>query len=281
MQNENNKQGLSPIELELQEYKLTERVQEKILSRATFVFAVFIAGLTLLGFFGGSYLIDHTARQVEQEVRKKMEKDAEILTKRLQESLADLKLSTTEILRESENAREQFKKLKDSYKELEQLNSRYSSLYSKVEDLRDKVEQTSTKVASTKKDTENLKEEVFKSLTGVPSILTFHDSVRDDGVMEVVLKGTHLGDSPKNVRIYFELRTFGFPFVEGIIDEKDIRRFNNNEIVFEFNIKEALLPLGKWGEQALKKIVLSIRIYWLDQGTEFVYEKPMMPPVIF
>jgi len=254
MPKKNHEQVLSPIEVELQEYKLTEKVQERILSRAKFIFAVFIAGFTLLGFFGGSYLIDYTSRQVEQKIHKKMEKDTEILTKRLQESLADLKLSTTEILKESEDAREQLQKLKDSYKELQDLNTRYSSLYTKVEDLHKNVERTSTKLATTKEDTESFKQAVIKTAIGIPSILASDVSVHDD-VIRVELKGAHLGDSPADVK--FEIFTPDVGSGAATIHRKDIEFWNKNKIIFEYNIGKLLILTLKSQKRFRLKIVES------------------------
>lgn len=135
MKKENNQEKISTMEIELLEYKLTEKIQSTILARAKYVFAAFIAGLTLLNIAGGAYIVEHVSQRTEREIRRELKEEAQNLKKGLQDRLAELTLSAKEILKESEKAREQLNKLKGSYRELQIINSQYSSLYNKVDDL--------------------------------------------------------------------------------------------------------------------------------------------------
>ena len=259
---------LSVRDLELHEYKLTERVQEKLLSRAKIMFGVFLAGLTFLGVFGTSLLVEHLSNKVAKDIRQQMAnktaaltRETEALNRRLTETLAALNVSAAEIQQRAEKAKGQLEALTVDYKKLEDLGSRYTKLHTEVVILSKDLNTTTTAVREARAETSSLRSSLVDSATGKPSILNASWALTPDKttLASASIFGSNLGSQPGKVRLMVtfspsthsggntSLRT---DFID--IDPQSVADWKADRIEFAFTPamrKRLTLQLKTWGPE--------------------------------
>src|SRR5262245_56099090 len=125
---ESDNKAPSDSQTELLEYKLADKVMERVLSRARLLLLAFAAGLTLLGVLGTPLVIGYVSDKVVKDIQAGMEKDSEALRRRLADSLATLNITSAEILKTAEEARAKLKRLEQDYASIEAVNSRYLTM---------------------------------------------------------------------------------------------------------------------------------------------------------
>ena len=239
MPNDQPAYKVSGAEVELLEYKLADKVQERVLSRAKYIVVPFLAGLTLLGLLGTPYMIEFISNKVVRDIQMSMEKESEVLRRRLSETLANLNVSSAEILKTTEQAKAQLKRLEQDYASIEALNNRYSAVRSEVSRIENELRQTNEAVLAAKKSTESLAKAVVETSAGRPAFLAA--SYRWDGPEEslshIQVSGTNLGDRPGRVRVQFVVRSSDgdagvrSDFVP--IDAASIRTWRNDKVDIE------------------------------------------------
>lgn len=201
---EDNQKPLSERDLELQEYKLTDRVQERLLARGKFIFGVFLAGLTLLGIVGSSFLVEHISEKVAQDIRKDLAKETDALNKRLRDTLAELNVSASEIQKVAEKSKGRLELLAGDYKKLEDLNTRYTKLHAEVEMIGKNLATTTRAVKAARVDTDSLRTALVLSTEGKPALIwiRFHWSVdKSQDFLGAIFSGANLGSRPGNGRL--------------------------------------------------------------------------------
>lgn len=240
MANEQNKKIITDEALELQEYKLTDKVQNRIISRAKYFLGAFLAGLTMLGVIGSSYLIEHISQKVAKEIRKDLMNETEVLKNRLRETLADLNVSSTEIQKIAEKSKKQLKHLESDYRSLDDLKNSYNSLYSEISDIQKKLNKTALSAKQAQKNTESLRDAIIKSAEGKPAMIGRRLKWGGDPftLREIIISGSNLGSSPGTVEISITHHRNGERTVNSKtiqIDSASFNTWSNNKIEIVFS----------------------------------------------
>jgi len=236
---------LSQEALDLAEYRVLERVQEKLIGRAKFALALFAAGLTLLGFIGGSALMTSISDSVEKELSAKLDKDAALLNERLRKTLADLNVSAGEIQKVAGDARTKLDSASADIKELSVLSANYSKLNGDVDKLSVKIAKAASTSNEALKDTKDLRSATLNAAAGRPSILGKAFSWRFESAERNDITGSNFGEHPGKVslRLVGDLdrdRSTVRKVPEGHsewlpIDAKSITLWSNTKITFSFS----------------------------------------------
>lgn len=257
IKDEKKEQIINDLKMELQEYKLTDRVQERLTKRASIVLAVFLGGVTFLGIIGGSYLIGNISQKVEKAVLKSINDDTEVLRKRLQDSLADFNIKASELKDVSNNAKKQIEEAQDNTQKLKQLSESSSALYAEVSSIQEELEKTSMKITKTAKETESLKEEIIKSTSGEPAIFTYWTKLIEKRILSYSIKGVNFGNSPKNVisTIVKDRKSNRIIFNQPV-DNKNIKVWVNNQIEWKLNLQPLI------GE--IKEVEIEVMVNWSE-----------------
>jgi hypothetical protein len=193
-------------EVELLEYKLADKVLERVVSRVKFYVLAFFAGLTLLGILSTLPIIGLISDRVAKDVQAGMEKDAEILRRRLADTLANLTLTSAEILKTTDEARAKLKRLERDYASIEAMNARYSAVQREVSRIEGDLNKA---VAGMKTKTDSLSKAIAETSAGRPALLevTSQWAGPEESLSSITVKGTNLGDRPGKFRVQLNVRT--------------------------------------------------------------------------
>lgn len=193
-------------EVELLEYKLADKVLERVISRAKYYVVAFLAGLTLLGVLGTPLLVGFVSDKVAKDIQAGMDKDAEVLRRRLADTLANLTVTSAEILKTTEGARAKLKELEKEYASIDDVNKRYTALRLDVSRIEGDLKRA---VEAAKTDTEFLKKAVVDTGAGRPAFVeaSYRWNGPEESLSAITVKGANLGDRPGKFRVQLNVRT--------------------------------------------------------------------------
>lgn len=188
MSEESKDQKYSQIEEELLEYKLTDKIQSKIISRAKFIFGVFLAGFTLLGFLGGSWVVDSISDKIETEIMANIDDQVVLFSDKLKNQLVDLMLKIERADKISLRLKDKINKIKEVYPQFQKLNEEYLKLSSETKALQTQIILTNS----------SLKQAITRSSHDEPAIINagYTES-------EINIEGINFGDDKGQVFISF------------------------------------------------------------------------------
>jgi hypothetical protein len=243
-----------PKDLEFIEWKLTSAIEQKLFLKAKIYLGVFLAGVTLFGFFGINYMVETTSRKIEKEVLQKIDRETAVLEARLRENLVDFSMKATEIKKKSEDAKNHLEKLLADYQSLDDMKKRNESLFVEVEKLQKEVHTASVFAVSIevfRKKTESefrvaedrinrISDAIVNAAANKPAVVQWS---QDNDKKIIRLKGFNF-EKPGiiSVRPAWKV-TDGttFKYVDYVewydIEEKNYIKWNNSEIEFSIGPK--------------------------------------------
>lgn len=186
--------------LELEEFRLTEKIQSRLFSRLKVIGFAFLGGLSLLGLVGGSLIVKQISNNVSEEIRDDLDSEAQEFKERLKSNLIDLQLSATEISKLSTAAKDQLAEVQTRLDDLKSLEAQYSSLHGEVSRLRDEISRTAATVVAAEQSTLALREAVTKTAQGKPAIFGVSFSWLNRNI-ESSISGSNLGNKPGSVSL--------------------------------------------------------------------------------
>lgn len=196
-------------EAELLEYKLADKVMERVSSRIKRDLVIFGAGVTLLGLFGFGQMVTYISDKVVREIQSGMEKDSEALKKRVADSLATLSIAAADITKTADAAKARLTKLEEDYASIEAVNARYTAVRAEVARIEKELRYTNEAVAAAKRTTDTLAKAIVETSAGRPALVeaSYNWSGPGETLIGMVVKGTNLGERPGKVRVQFVVRS--------------------------------------------------------------------------
>ncbi|MFO7965237.1 MAG: hypothetical protein R6U50_15040 [Desulfobacterales bacterium] len=170
--------------LELEEYRLAEKVEKRLLDRAKIVMLPLLAGFILLGFLGVSVLIDHISNRVSSHVNAGIEKDTNYLREQLRDKLLELEYKNSN-----------FNYLKDVEKE-------YGDMLTRMEAIQASLTTTKSDVETATRNTENLMAAINEITSGKPELYFADLNWNGNDILEHgIVKGSNLEKASGKVEI--------------------------------------------------------------------------------
>ena len=250
-------------DFELMEYQLADKVQDRILQRSKYVLGSFLAGLTLLGVFGSSFLVSQISRDVQETVRTELNNDIGRLRNRLTDNLADLSVSTKDINRTSELAKSQLDAVIVEVERLDALKKDYAELLLEVESIKLASERAFNAAMQADQNTAELRSALARSDEGAPAIINSEWEAYENGLhlelINATISGKNFGDSPGRIELQVLLFEVDYPTALSrspwlAVDDASMRQWSDTRIELEFSDEflNTLNPLPQEFEEALE-----------------------------
>lgn len=225
-----------PLNVELLEYKLSEKVENRVISSIKMFGILLGIVIAVATFFGASLILDYLSRRVEKQVNDRLADDLSMYRKRLQENLVELEMSVIKQKELSEHVKAEFENFKKSNIDLKNIQKQYSNLYDEVSEIREKVKKATEKTAQLSANTEQLRDAVTESAAGKPAIFGGEFSWEKGNGGH--LSGTNFGSSIGQlyIKLGFSVQddkakgVFSEPF---LIDHENIVSWTDTKIVFK------------------------------------------------
>jgi hypothetical protein len=205
---------LSDEVVELVEYRLSERVQERLMRRATIVFGFFVTGLTFLGFVGFPALRDSIAGTVKESLKDEMRRETEVLRKEVQTSWVEMLKAGARVEAVADAATDKLKAVQGDTKKLSDLSEEYQRLVVELDKLN---KRTAAALSSAKKAAadatqaltmeDDLRRKTLDAIAGLPSILMQAFSRGFPGLPSK-LTGANFGSEKGSLSVVSRTNTF-------------------------------------------------------------------------
>jgi len=273
--------------LELAEYQIRERIEEKLWNRITRWGTIAGISLTLLTIFGFPALVSSIGNDVIKEVKKEIESETDKLADQLSKDLATLSVTKAVLESEAEKSKMILKESGQYSVQIASLNSKLEALSIEATLMRERAEKAinAAKVAS--EDTKNLRATFNDSTAGNPVILSWNSDDGGDGSTigyqgpkTGYVDGDNFGDMTG--RVYVTIAIYDdSDYDEGIayndmtsskllaIENDSISSWSNERVGITFSkndrrlINKALIKLGK-------KVGTSVSLHYVVESANGV-----------
>lgn len=215
--------------LKLAEYEIRERIEERVWQRVTRIgWAVGLA-LTLLGFVGFGAVKKQIGDTVSTDIRNELREDSKVLRETLADELAEMRVLSKEVKRQSESAavsvtklatdvekaRRQLVEMDQNTEQLSALKKKFAELAKETDTLSKGLEQAVLISNSASLAASKASDFVFATVTGDPAVFTveklkFGETTFNLGIAYPVrVSGVNFGGKPGEVRLHVGVTPLG------------------------------------------------------------------------
>lgn len=231
---------LSDEAVDLAAYRISEKVTERLIRRATFWLSVITALLALTAFLGLSTFKSSITRAVEDNVNATIERETKQLSDRVRNDLVDIEVSSLQVKKDSSAAQAQLDSASASLSKIQGISARYNELSEKFDGVNRRLTSASNEALQ---DIENLRRAQLDAAAGRPSIVSWEFNPRKGTTS--IIQGTNFGDTFGNISVRVAYRhsltadtTYLPPlaFTAWIsIDRQSISKWSNTMIALKFS----------------------------------------------
>lgn len=207
----------------LDEYRLADKVESRVLSELKVYGAIFGLALAFIGFLGFQVIVDALTRRLEKTAKD----DLEAIRTRTQTALVDLELAVREGRRTSDLAATQMETLRQRHSELEDLNAKYQELYAQVQAISKRAEEASNIAAASQEKSNSLGIALSNTFAGAPAIFMSSFDWNKSGT----IGGTNFGKVPGKLMLTFVSRFIPLPGAQATEERMDPIEVSGNDIV--------------------------------------------------